>query len=196
VTWTASELAATEQALATERLVLEPLTRAHAPRVFPALADPALFTFVPEDAPATLAALEARYEKLARRRSPDGRDLWLNWVACAGGEPVGTVEATVQADRSAYLAYFVFRRFWRKGLAREACARVIVALGHEWKVTRIVAEMDTRNVASWRLAESLGFTRTAEKPEADFFKGSRSDEYRYELEPGNQPDPPHAAQRP
>jgi ribosomal-protein-alanine N-acetyltransferase len=184
MTLSLSELTLTDRPLLTTRLVLEPLTRAHAPRVFPSLSDPALYTLIPEDPPATLAALEARYEKLAGRRSPDGKDLWLNWVACHGAEPVGLVEATLYEDRHAYLAYFVFRRFWRTGFAREACTRVISALMDDWKATRIVAEMDTRNEASWRLAESLGFTRVASKPEADFFKGSRSDEYRYELVAG------------
>jgi RimJ/RimL family protein N-acetyltransferase len=45
----------------------------------------------------------------------------------------------------------------------------------------LAANMDTRNLASIKLVESLGFKRTAFIPNADTFKGMTSDEYRYEL---------------
>jgi RimJ/RimL family protein N-acetyltransferase len=44
-----------------------------------------------------------------------------------------------------------------------------------------VAEMDTRNAASISLAEVLGFERVGTTLGADHFKGSVSDEHRYEL---------------
>jgi len=43
------------------------------------------------------------------------------------------------------------------------------------------AEIDPRNVSSIALVESLGFRRIAFQKNADHFKGSSSDEYRYEL---------------
>jgi ribosomal-protein-alanine N-acetyltransferase len=48
-------------------------------------------------------------------------------------------------------------------------------------VSRVAAEIDTRNTASIHLVEALGFARVATTPGADFFKGAASDEYRYEL---------------
>ena len=47
-------------------------------------------------------------------------------------------------------------------------------------VTRFVAQVDTRNVASQRLLASLGFALVRRIDEADFFKGARSDEFEYE----------------
>ena len=43
------------------------------------------------------------------------------------------------------------------------------------------AEIDTRNVDSFRLVESLGLKRIAMTQEADFFKGESSDEYTYSI---------------
>jgi [ribosomal protein S5]-alanine N-acetyltransferase len=45
----------------------------------------------------------------------------------------------------------------------------------------VVAKMDTRNFASIALVEALGFERVGTTIEADHFKGSVSDEHRYEL---------------
>ena len=45
----------------------------------------------------------------------------------------------------------------------------------------LAANIDTRNVTSIRLVESLGFGRTAFIPNADAFKEMTSDEFRYEL---------------
>ena len=63
----------------TPRLLLEPQLASHAPAMFALLSDPALYRH--EDAPPeSLAALARRYERLASRRSADGREHWLNWV--------------------------------------------------------------------------------------------------------------------
>jgi [ribosomal protein S5]-alanine N-acetyltransferase len=44
---------------------------------------------------------------------------------------------------------------------------------------------DTRNLASHRLLEKLGFTKIEEIKNADEFKGSVSDEFVYSLEIGS-----------
>lgn len=67
--------------LRSPRLVLEPLVAAHAEALYPALAEPALYTFLPKGPPASLAELRARFERLESRTSPDGTQRWLNWAA-------------------------------------------------------------------------------------------------------------------
>ena len=94
---------------------------------------------------------------------------------------VGMLEATVFPNRSAHIAYTVFVPFWRRGYAREGCARMLRHLLEEYRVLVVVAEMDTRNAASVSLAEALGFERVGTTLGADHFKGSVSDEHRYEL---------------
>jgi len=169
--------------LTTPRLTLEPLRIDHADLLFPGLSDPALYTFIPRDPPASADALRDRYTRILRgpQDSPDER--WLNWAArvTATGEYIGYIETSTLPGDYAYMAYFIFARAQRKGYAREACEHVIHHLAHEHRIRSVVAEMDTRNEASWRLVESMGFARIAEKRDADFFKGATSHEYRYEL---------------
>jgi ribosomal-protein-alanine N-acetyltransferase len=179
--------------LETERLLLEPLLPEHATLLFEGLADERLYRFIPSDPPESLEALETRYRKLSSRRSPDGSEVWLNFAmrlregttpedgAVPRATYVGTLEATVFPNRSAYLAYTVFVPFWRQGYAKEGCARMLSHLLEDYRVRVVVAEMDTRNAASISLAEVLGFERVGTTLGADHFKGSVSDEHRYEL---------------
>jgi RimJ/RimL family protein N-acetyltransferase len=171
-----------EQALQTARMVLEPLLPRHAERLSPLLGDAALYTYLPQEPPASLEEVEARYRRLAGRRSPDGAEVWLNWAARLREteEYVGTFQATVRADATALIAYMIFTPFQRRGLAREGCAAVLASLAGTWGVRTVAAEIDTRNAASVALVESLAFARSATLPGVDYFKGASSDEYRYE----------------
>ena len=66
--------------LQTARLTLEPQCAVHAAAMFAVLSDPAIYEY--ENAPpASVDALRARYAFLEGRRSPDGSQQWLNWVA-------------------------------------------------------------------------------------------------------------------
>jgi len=169
--------------LQTERLLLEPLVPEHAARTFDLWQDERLYEFIPIEPPTDVKSLEDRYRTLATRRSPDGAEEWLNWMARtkADGAYVGLVQATVRSDSSGYLAYFTFAPHWRFGFAFEACRAVVDFLTEARGVGEIVAEIDTRNAASIRLIEKLGFTRAAFTPNAATIRGTASDEYRYEL---------------
>ncbi len=59
---------------------------------------------------------------------------------------------------------------------------MLTHLLEEHGVRVVAAEMDTRNAASIALAESLGFEWVGTTLGADHFKGSVSDEHRYELQ--------------
>jgi RimJ/RimL family protein N-acetyltransferase len=96
-------------------------------------------------------------------------------------ERVGRVEAALREDRSALFPYELGAAYWGRGLATEARRRAIAALRSEFGAEMIVADVDTRNAASIRLLERLGFERGRETPGADRFKGSVSDEIRYTL---------------
>ena len=171
--------------LVTARLVLEPLAVSHARALYPLLCDERLYPYIPQDPPVSADALATRYRRLEMRRSPDGQQVWLNWAArlCAGSEYVGVFQATIEPDQMAFLAYMVFPSQQGRGYAREGGRRVIEYLAREYGVRLVVAEIDTRNQASIAVVEALSFARVAEHPAADFFKGSVSDEYRYEFRP-------------
>ncbi|WP_042339162.1 GNAT family N-acetyltransferase [Paraburkholderia ferrariae] len=169
--------------LQTPRLRLEPLTENHAAKMFDGLRDPAAYRHIPEDPPRSLEELAARYRMLANRRSPEGEEAWLNWALIdCNGEPHGYLQATVQlASKEAWIAYFVFASSQRRGYAGEALYALLPALREAYGIQRIHAEIDTRNVASIRLVESLGFEFVEHVRNADEFKGSTSDEFHYSL---------------
>lgn len=176
-----------ENNLETNRLVLEPLRREHAERLFAKLSDQRIYSFIPKDAPTSLQMLEARCQKLETRKSPAGDQLWLNWAIRlkVQNEYIGTVQATVRENNNANIAYELTPDYWRQGYATEACLRIIECLFADYRLTEIFAEVDTRNAASWRLLEKLGFERTMTQLNADYFKGAQSDEYTYRLACGN-----------
>ena len=171
--------------LVTGRLILEPLVVSHAQTLYPLLCDQRLYTYIPEEPPASAEALVARYQRLAARRSPDGQQVWLNWAARqhARLRYVGWFQATIGPDQTALLAYMIFPSQQGKGYAREGGRRVVEHLARDHGVRLVVAEIDTRNRASIGVVEALGFVRVSERPAADFFKGAVSDEYRYEYRP-------------
>ncbi len=185
-----------ETVFETARLRLEPLRESHAAELFELLSDPRMYPFVPQDAPESLAWLAGRYKKLETRLSGDGSEEWLNWVvrSKADGACIGTVQVTLCRDGRAQLAYEIGAPHWRRGFATEACGRVIEALFKQG-ATEVWAELDTRNEASIRLLERLGFQRGAFKPKADHFKGTDSDEWTYSLPRPVEPRRMHAAFR-
>jgi RimJ/RimL family protein N-acetyltransferase len=173
-----------EAVLHTLRLDLEPLTEAHADELWLPLADPRLYTHIPQDPPASLPALRERFAMLSARRSPQGDQLWLNWVMRerSDGQARGRLQATVGVDATAWIAYEVFPPFWGAGFALEGCRRMIEWSIDELGVPRLAAEVDSLNGASLRLLDRLGFQRTGWRAAADQFKGRVSDEWTLRLD--------------
>ncbi len=149
------------QTLITPRLVLEPRVAAHADALYPLLADPRQREFHDDD-PVSLDALRERFRKGESRRSPDGREQWLNWaLLLRGGDAsaIGFTQATVQEDGRAWIAYQVATALWGRGLASEAVSAMIEHLASHCAVSQCMATVDQRNERSWRLLERLGFLR-------------------------------------
>ena len=170
-----------DDVLETPRLRLEPIARHHAAPLFAALGDATIYRFMPEDPPGDLSKLEERYEFLEARRSPDGTQGWLNWAVRLRSEStwIGTLQATVYEDGVAGIAYVLAPSHWGHGYATEGVRRVVRLLFDEHGCPEVFAEVDTRNASSIRLLKRLGFVRVGETLDADFFKGSGSDEFRY-----------------
>jgi len=137
---------------------------AHAAELAPLLDDPALHEFT-GGAPLSAAALAARYARLAARRSPEGDQMWGNWVmrVRAAGTVAGTVQATLPAGGPAAgpaeVAWVVVRPAQRRGYATEA-ARGLVALLHEAGWT-VIAHIHPGHLASQQVARGAGLSPTA-----------------------------------
>src|SRR5689334_17126319 len=101
-------------------VTLEPQLASHATELYAVLKDPDLYQFIDRKEPASEDALRERLVKLESRQSPDGTQLWLNWVIRDdAGEVVGYVQATVD-QREAEIAYVLGKAHWRKGYASAA----------------------------------------------------------------------------
>lgn len=142
------------------RLRLEPMLPEHAPEMAEVLADPSLGEYV-EGRPPSTEYLARRYETLSSRRSPNGRELWLNWVIrlASEGRAVGFVQATV-GEHAAALAWVVGVAWQGAGIATEAATAVIEVLEHEQGVTTFTASIAPGNRASKAVAIKLGMNRS------------------------------------
>jgi RimJ/RimL family protein N-acetyltransferase len=148
-----------------ERLDLEPLAVAHAAELAPLLDDPSLHEFT-GGAPLPAAALAARFARLEARRSPDGDQLWGNWVirVRATGVAAGMVQATLPAGGPqagpAEVAWVVVRAAQGRGYAKEAARSLVAVLhGAGWTV---VAHIHPGHLASQRVARTAGLSPTTE----------------------------------
>jgi RimJ/RimL family protein N-acetyltransferase len=146
------------RALATPELALEPLTAADAGEMFELLGDPALHAFTDSAPPGSRDELHQRYERLESRRSPDGREHWLNWVVRGrDGRAMGFVQATVFEGTSAWVAYLIARSYAGNGHATAATRAMLEHLHAEYSVTRFLARIERANERSLRLVQRLGF---------------------------------------
>lgn len=125
--------------------------------MFALLSDPKIYRYENEP-PRSLDWLRERFTKLESRRSPDGREQWLNWVIrLESGEAAGYVQATVHEDGHAAIAYVLGSRFWDRGIGRAAVTRLIEILIKEYQVRRLTAVFKRANHRSGLLLERLGF---------------------------------------
>ena len=150
------------------RLTLEPQTALHAPAMFKVLSDPAIYTYENQP-PVSLDALTRRFARLEARQSPDGGEQWLNWVLRqrSDGELIGYVQATVQADGRALVAYELASRHWGRGLGSEAVQAMLDELAGSGlaqqvrQVRQALAIFKRPNHRSLALLLRLGFADAA-----------------------------------
>ncbi len=143
------------------RLTLEPQLAVHAEAMFALLDDDALWAYTARQSLESVDALRERFRLLETRRSPDARELWLNWIVVVQSEEAGFVQASVQEETGeALVGYVIAKRFWSLGLGTEAVGVMLQHLDGALGVSRAVAYVDERNVASLRLLGKLGFRLT------------------------------------
>jgi [ribosomal protein S5]-alanine N-acetyltransferase len=146
--------------IVTAALTLEPLLATHAEAMFVVLCDPAIYEF--ENAPPRSREwLRERYVKLESRRSPDGRERWLNRVVRLPTHDssvlIGYVQATVREDGSALIAYEFESAHWGRGLASMDVVAMIDELAAEYQTQQLRAVWKRANHRSMHLLERLDF---------------------------------------
>jgi RimJ/RimL family protein N-acetyltransferase len=145
----------------TARLRLDPLTLDDADDLFAVLDDPRLHTFT-GGAPMTRDALEKWIEFVVPGRSPDGAEVWRNWVIRVRdeGRAIGTAQATIVGDE-ATLAWTIGTAWQGHGYAKEAAAAVelwVATSGVVW----FRAAIHPEHAASAAVARSIGLAPTSE----------------------------------
>jgi [ribosomal protein S5]-alanine N-acetyltransferase len=144
--------------LTTPLCTLEPQVAGHAPELFEVLSDPAIYTFEGQPPP-SLERLTAGLQRKESRRSPDGREHWLNWVVRRPtGELAGYVQATVLPGGEALVGYELASRHWGQGLGSSAVAAMLAEVSATCGVHRFVALLKRANLRSRRLLHKLGFS--------------------------------------
>jgi RimJ/RimL family protein N-acetyltransferase len=104
--------------------------------------------------------LRERFRGWETRRSPDGAEEWLNWVARrrSDGAAVTWMQAKVRGA-TGEIAYATVPSQRRRGYT-VAAARVVVGWMPGLGVATIEAHIDPANAASEAVARSLGFARS------------------------------------
>lgn len=145
--------------ISTRRLLLEELEPRHAFALYPGLKQESLYEFIDDIPPLSDTALRKRYELLARKRSPDGTEIWLNWAifVTSSENYVGYIQATLREGLPCDIAYVLFQEYWGRGYAREAIQAILPTISNTYNVKTFRALVDTRNKRSINLLLALNF---------------------------------------
>jgi len=163
----------------TDRLRIESLRVTHAPLLFPVLADPRIYSYVPDDAHPSEESLAQRYARLEEGAPAGSNEVWLNWALRRTDTLayIGTVQATVTPGVHAFIGYVLTPTAWGQGFATEACRWLVAELQQRFVLTEILATVDIRNVRSLRVLERLGFGCIG--TESAVLRGKITEDYRY-----------------
>lgn len=146
--------------LQTERLQLRPFTEADADALFALHSNANVLRFW--DAPPwTEPARAERFLATCRQMVDDGTGARLAFDRLSDGAFLGwcSLAKWNPTFRSASMGYCLGEAAWGQGYATEA-ARAVLTWGFETlDLNRVQAEVDTRNAASARVLEKLGFVR-------------------------------------
>lgn len=144
--------------LRTARLILRPYGHADGPAIVALLDDPVMADFLMVT-PQPFVAFDARQlVKAAWRRLTAGRGFDLMVVDATDEAPLGGVGVGLHdGGRRAELGFWIGRRYWGRGYATEASARMIGFAREALGVDRITATAAEGNAASRRVLDKLGF---------------------------------------
>jgi RimJ/RimL family protein N-acetyltransferase len=150
------------ETISTERLLLQPLRADFAPELVGVFAGEELYSFT-GGGPPSLPELEERFAAQEVGHSPDGTEIWLNWIVRLAGDatPVGTVQATV-VGATASLAWVIGLGWQGNGYATEAALGMATWLEGRG-VVGLSAAIHPLHRASGRVAEHLGMEASDER---------------------------------
>jgi RimJ/RimL family protein N-acetyltransferase len=141
------------------RLLFEPLRRDHATGLFEPLRDPRVWEHIGETPLTTVAALAARFDRVASGPPPDRfNENWLNYAVRLkeDGTLIGWLQATILEPR-AEVSYLFGPEHWGHGYATEAMSAFQDNLRQNLHVGELWAATAPQNTRSIRLLRRLGY---------------------------------------
>ena len=168
--------------LTTHRLRLRPFAAADTDAIFALQSNARVLRYW--DAPPWKERAQAeRFISMCAQMEQDGTgarlaieqvadNTFVGWCSLAKWDPI---------FRSARMGYCLAEAAWGKGFATEAAGAVLRWVFATLDLNRVQAETDTRNIASSRVLEKLGFAREGTLREDCIVEGEVSDSWVYGL---------------
>lgn len=168
--------------LHTERLLLRPFTEVDAESLF-ALQSSALAMRYWDAPPWSDQSRATRFLERCRTMADEGTGVRLVIEQPDDGAFVGWCGLTRwdPGHRSAGVTYALAERFWGRGFATEATRALLGWAFETLDLNRVQTETDTRNLASARVLEKLGFVREGTLREDCVVDGVVSDSWVFGL---------------
>lgn len=146
--------------LHTERLRIRPFEEVDVEDVFEIYSNSTVCRYLLEEPWTSIDKVEKFASKLKNRSLHSGSPLSL--AVLLDDKVIGDISVWYTEMRETVEIGFVFHpSFSKKGYAKESVRAVIDSLFMDYKVHRIQANLDDRNLASAKLCENLGMRREA-----------------------------------
>lgn len=159
----------------TDRLRLRSLREADVDDLLEYHGDPEVIRYIPWTRRSRDDVSEAirSHDNAAFSFVAEGDGLVLGWELKATGRVIGQSNTALVSlvNQTADIGWVTHRNFWRQGFAFEATSRLLSLLFTQSTVQRVVANIDTQNPESARLAEKLGMRKEGEFRKTAFTKG-------------------------
>ncbi len=172
----------TTPTLHTARLLLRPFTEADTDAIYALGSNPTVLRYW--DAPPWSERAQAdRFITNCKKMAEEGRGVRLAIERSADGEFIGWC-SLMNWDpdfRSAMIGYCFAEAAWGQGFATEAAGAVLQWAFDTLDLNRVESGADTRNRASERVLEKLGFVREGVRRESCIVNGEVSDDSVYGL---------------
>jgi RimJ/RimL family protein N-acetyltransferase len=165
-----------------ERLIVRPVEERDLPALLLVNGDDEATRFLPYASWRSLADGRAWFDRMSSMGAR-GESIQYVLIERTSGLAVGTclLFRYEESSARAELGYVLGRRYWGRGLMREALVAVINCAFGAYELRRLEAEVDPLNLASSRLVERLGFAREGRLRKRWVDKGAAHDTIIYGL---------------
>ena len=173
----------------TERLILRPMRMEDVEDLFEYQSHPEIVRYIPWPERTRDQVVEAAEKLIATGKNEikdEGDFLVLVWEIRTGefaGKVIGQSNLGLESSREscADIGWVTHQDFQRRGYAYEATHALMHHAFSNFPIRRLIANIDTRNPESARLAKKLGMRREGEFKDAEFFKGAWCDMWLYAI---------------